>query len=376
MNKGCNGAILSPTYGMLIDTILPTFEATLNTMKIKYTYTGGKSSPIFILHWKKGNSRIYFKSAENYRRLASLNLAWAVVDEADLLDRKTGNAMWKMLIGRIRTGTVRQLCATSTPEGFNLLHDIFVTNAKPFKHCYHASSEENYHIGPDYIDDLRANYNPTELQAYLDGEFTHLNSGQVYFTFDREESRCNTTVNSLCTDKTRPNLFIGVDFNVGQTCGIVCCIVDKEVHVVDEFVKVRDTEQLIEQIAARYAGYQVFIFPDSSGKSQQTATTMTDITILKDTFGGYNVKYPSKNPRIMNRVKAVNAMFLNGKGVRRLRVNTDMCPTLTTCLEQQAYSETTGQPEKKHDLDHPLDALGYYIHHQFAIVRKPILRNF
>ena len=78
----------------------------------------------------------------------------------------------------------------------------------------------------------------------------------------------------------------------------------------------------------------------------------------------------------MNRVKSVNAMFLNGKGDRRLFINKQTCPTLTTSLEQQAYSETTGLPEKTHNVDHPLDALGYMIHFNFAIIRPPTMQNF
>ena len=375
MNKGSAGALLSPTHGMLMQTLIPTFEDTLLSMGVNYTYKA-TPSPMFIINWKTGKSKIYCRAAENYRRLASLNLAWAIVDECDLIPKDIGMLMWKMLKSRLREGNFRQLCATSTPEGYNLLHEIFEKHDNEERFYHKASTYENYHLPDDYIPGLLADYSPAEIRAYLNGEFTNLQSGTVYHCFDRTNSHSDKTVESFKTASTIPVLHIGVDFNVGKTCGIVGVLDDKEtMYIVDEFTHLRDTEQLINAINARYPEHNIFIYPDSSGKSQQTATTLTDIAILKEAFGSYNVRYPSKNPKILNRVKAVNAMFLNGKEERRMFVNTDQCTEITTCLEQQAFDPNTGQPDKRNDLDHPLDALGYMIHYNFAIIRPPTMRN-
>ena len=373
MNLKVAGCLLSPTYGMLIDTLIPTLEEVLKVKGIKYSYKKSPQ-PVFLLHFKKGTAKIFCRSAENYRRLNSLNLAWAVVDEADLLDRDTGIAMWKVLQGRLRVGVHRQLCATTTPEGFNVMHYLFDVHDKPYKKRYHASTKENYHLPKDYIETLYESYTEREIQAYIDGEFTNLKSGTVYHCFNRKDSHTDETIESLSTDDSIPVLHIGCDFNVGQTSGVVSVIKDNIVYVVGEMHGLRDTEELIDVIAQRYSKYMIYMYPDSSGKSANTATTFTDIALLKDAFGPLHVKFPNKNPRILNRVKSVNAKFLNSLGDRSLLVNTDLCPNLTTCLEQQAYTDA-GAPSKKHNVDHPLDALGYFIHYSFAITRKPHLRN-
>jgi hypothetical protein len=78
---------------------------------------------------------------------------------------------------------------------------------------------------------------------------------------------------------------------------------------------------------------------------------------------------PSQNPPVKDRVNSVNALILNDRGVRRLRVNTDACPTFTECLEQQPYDEKNGEPDKKSGHDHCNDAAGYFLHGRWPVVR-------
>ena len=377
-NQGYAGCILSPTYGMLTDTLIPTMEQVLKAKKVKYDFRSSPQ-PFFLLYFRKGTSKIFCRSAENYRRLASLNLAWAVVDEADLIKKDDMISAWKMLQSRLRTGKLRQLCATSTPEGFEGAYHLFVKDNKPYRKIYKAKTTENYHLPQDYIENLYASYSPQEIEAYINGEFVNLTSGTVYYGFDRKENHTDKTAADFIIrnqhKELRPVLHIGCDFNVGQTSGMVCVVKDKVVYVVDEFTELRDTEALIQAIKARYDGYKVIMYPDSSGKSGSTATTISDIAQLKTAFGATNVKYPSKNPKILNRVKSLNARILNSKGERRLFVNTTMCETLTSCLEQQTYDKG-GLPDKSNNLDHPLDALGYAIWTMFPIIPRGRLRNF
>ena len=379
-NPGHAGCILSPTHGMLVDTFIPTFEDMLKAKKIKYDYRASPT-PKFFLHFKRGVSVVYCRSAENYRRLASLNLSWAVVDEGDLIPKPILLKMWKMAQARLRAKSpFRQLCMTTTPEGFEGAYELFVKEKKSFRVSYHASTRENHHLPEDYIDNLYSSYSDKEIQGYIDGEFTNLHSGTVYHCFNRTDSHTDKVVDDWTKYKddkpvTAAALHIGVDFNIGKTCGMVCVLSKGIVYIVDEFTFLRDTEQLIDAINARYPNHQIYIYPDSSGKSQQTATTMTDIALLKNAFGDRNVRYPNKNPKIMNRVKAVNAMFLNGHDNRRMFVNTETCHELTSCLEQQAFDEKTGLPDKKNNLDHPLDALGYFVHHNNPIISRPTARN-
>lgn len=76
----------------------------------------------------------------------------------------------------------------------------------------------------------------------------------------------------------------------------------------------------------------------------------------------------SQNPGVKDRINAVNAMFLNTYGERRLKVNIDQCPQLTQCLERQTYTDK-GEPDKdpKKGHDHMNDAAGYFIAKRFPI---------
>lgn len=58
--------------------------------------------------------------------------------------------------------------------------------------------------------------------------------------------------------------------------------------------------------------------------------------------------------------------MLNSYGERRLKVNTDQCPTLTQCLERQIYNDK-GEPDKKGGYDHMVDAAGYFIAKRYPI---------
>jgi len=75
------------------------------------------------------------------------------------------------------------------------------------------------------------------------------------------------------------------------------------------------------------------------------------------------------NPAVKDRVNAYNAMILNADGVRRWKINTDMCPTTTEALEQQVWG-ADGTPDKKTGHDHPNDANGYFIVKRYPIVKR------
>ena len=209
-NPGFAGLLSSPTYSMLVDTLIPMFEEVLQTMGVKYTYRTSPN-PMFILYFPKGRTKIYCRSAENYRRLASLNLAWAVIDEVDLINRFDGIRMWKMVQSRIRTGSHRQIAATTTPEGFGLMYEIFVKDKQDFKRIIHARTTDNPFLPKEYVESLYASYTPQEVEAYVNGFFTNMKSGSVYHYYNRDTYHTDKTVIDFHTANSRPILHIGCD---------------------------------------------------------------------------------------------------------------------------------------------------------------------
>jgi hypothetical protein len=124
---------------------------------------------------------------------------------------------------------------------------------------------------------------------------------------------------------------------------------------------------VIQTIKEKYPGRIIHVYPDASGQSNKTVNaTESDILLLKQ--AGFHVHVPARNPFVKERVMSVNALICNSMGERRLLINTLAAPTITECLEQQIY-DRNGEPDKTEGKDHAPDALGYFIHQRWPIVK-------
>lgn len=416
LNVGYTGMLCEPTNTMLYDVLIPEFQSLLEEYGIPYEYKQ-TPRPTFKLHFATGSSEIKMRSAENFGRLVGLNLCWFGVDEIDTaFNRKKDKIlqMWRAIISRMRAGgPVSQGFVCSTPEGFGFLYEFFVKEVeeatiqgKVLDRCMiKAKTVDNPHLDPEYVKDLMSQYPPNLLRAYLEGEFVNLNTATVYDSFDRIANNTSTTLETFEEDMgaglympanipqsmnmdalhalhlksralaaaKRTPLHIGMDFNVGKCAAVVHVIDGYGPIAVDEINAMKNTDEMVKEIKRRYPGRAINIYPDSSGKSEKSNSSATDINILKS--AGFNVEYPNKNPPVVDRVNSVNAMFCNGNDERRYRVNVEKCPVFVAALEQQTY-DNHGKPDKQHDSDHPNDAAGYFIWKKFPLVphknRSPI----
>ena len=216
-------------------------------------------------------------------------------------------------------------------------------------------TQDNPHLPPDFIERLQANYDPSLLKAYLDGEFVNLNTGQVYDRFDR--SKHVTTIND---DPDQP-LRIGIDFNIGNMNAVIAIRTHNKLLFIDEIAKAHDTDALAQEIRRRYPDRRIYVYPDASGAARSTNATQTDIQIL-ESYGMSN-QSPKANPPIRDRVAAVQALLENGKGEIRMQVD-GRCKKLIECLELQSYNEK-GEPDKDAGYDHMNDAAGYLVWREF-----------
>lgn len=370
LNIGFTGCVLCPTLPMARDIIVPTLEDLFSSHELVFKY---RVSPLpeFTVFFKQGAATIKIRSFETYKRLAGLNLSWCLIDEIDLVEPESlALAAFRMVQSRIRTGNVRQVGLVSTPEGYGFLYNQFKKEPLPDRRLIHARTYDNPFLPPDYIQSLLDTYPTNLINAYLEGQFVNLSSGNVYYNFDRFKNHTDITVEDLDRYDV---LHIGQDFNVGK-CSSTVFHIDEEghPHQIDEFTSM-NTENIISNINERYPDRHICIFPDASGNSGHSNATQTDLSLLRQ--AGYEVHCRSKNPRIRDRVNSVNAMFLNGKGERRLKINTKRCPTTTEALEQQGYDKF-GMPDKSKGLDHTLDALGYFVYYNYPIQGRPTIYEY
>lgn len=253
-----------------------------------------------------------------------------------------------------------------TPKGFNHCYDTYrdgQPGGEPDHKSWQYSSLQGGNVPPEELEAARRTMDPRTFRQEYDGSFENY-SGVVYYTFDRKE--CRTS------ERIQPGeaLHIGMDFNVMKMSAVVFVVRDGLPLALDEFHTVRDTPEMIEKITTRFQGHGIAVYPDASGQSTTTKNASeSDLSLLKK--AGFTVVVDSSNPGVKDRVNAVNAMFLNTYGERRLKVNIDQCPQFTKCLEKQTYTDK-GEPDKdpKKGLDHMNDAAGYFIVKRYPIKQQ------
>ena len=357
-NQGFTGAVMEPTAPLIRDIWQNDFETFLEDYGIPYTQ---RQSPLpeYLLHLPDGDARILCRSFENWSRIIGLNLAWVLADEIDTVAPSIADRAFPRILARLRSGNQRQFGVASTPEGFRWMWNTFGSEAaqeRTDRKLIRMRTQDNPHLPEDFIERMQANYDPSMLQAYLNGEFTNLTTGQVYDRFVREDNIVDT-IPSIQMEPLR----IGVDFNIGNMSAVIGIKLGEKLLVIDEIVSAHDTDALAQEIQRRYPSNKIYVYPDASGGNRSTNAAKTDIQIL-ESYGFINLSAKS-NPAIRDRVSAVQGLLCNGKGQVRLQINAS-CKRMIECLELQSYTDK-GEPDKDAGYDHMNDALGYLVWREF-----------
>lgn len=358
LNQGFMGCVMEPTGPLIRDIWMNDFEAFLESYEIPYTF---RASPLpeYVLHLPGGDTKILCRSFENWSRIIGLNLAWVLADEIDTVTPSIAQKAFPKILGRLRAGNVRQFAAASTPEGFRWMWNTFGTEEaqkRPDRKLIRMRSADNPHLPKDFIERLEANYDPSLLQAYLEGQFCNLTTGQVYDRFDRAKH----VITNIPNVEDEP-LRVGVDFNIGNMSAVIAVRLNNQLLIIDEVSGAHDTDALAQEIRRRFPDHRVYAYPDASGGNRSTNASQTDIQILESY--GFTNQSPRSNPPVRDRVAAVQALLENGKGEIRLQVAGN-CKRTIECLELQSYTEK-GDPDKDAGYDHLNDCLGYLVWREF-----------
>jgi len=357
-NVGFIGAILEPTGPLLRDIWQTDFDQFLEHYEIPYSF---RASPLpeYVVHLKEGDCKLLCRSFENWSRIIGLNLAFCLADEIDVVSPTICEKAFPKILGRLRAGNVRQFCAASTPEGFRWLYHTFATDEakeRTDRQLIKMRTQDNPHLPSDFIERMQANYDPSMLQAYLNGEFINLTTGQVYSRFTREQN-----VTNIKPDIGLEPLRIGIDFNIQNTNAVIGIVQDQKLLIFDEISAAYDTDSLAQTIQSRYPMNKIYVYPDASGGNRSTNASQTDIEILSGY--GFSNQSPRSNPPVRDRISSVQALLCNGKGESRLQIHAS-CRKLIESMELQSYTEK-GEPDKESGYDHMADALGYLIWREF-----------
>jgi len=251
-NAGSMGIIVSPTVPMMRNAIIPELRkwGLLDVPGVEFNRSENR------VEYPNG-SVLILESANNARkieRLRAMNLAWAWMDEAAYQPERAYN----VLSDRLRVGEYRNLFATTTPRGFNWVHDVFgefdgdaerqdlpdgyAIRTDTTTSILGVSTRANPANPDDYIQRQERQRSGEAYEQEIEGKFVSF-EGLVYKWFGQREDH-------VLADDALPETFdrtlYGVDWGGTAPTAIVCWRkAGDDWYAVDEFYERRVVNETI-----------------------------------------------------------------------------------------------------------------------------------
>ena len=355
-----NGWVIYPTYALAEEVFIPPFLDILRNKGIAFDYNVAKHT----IDTAYGHIKIF--QMVKPQSIIGVSLSWAGFDEFDVCSYNYCKVAWQKAIGRMRDCDNPVMFVTTTPEGYKYAHHEFVEKKTDEKLLVFGKTTDNVYLPPSYLKLLEDNYDKNLLKAYRDGNFVNIQQGSTY-NFNRD-----TCVSEVNYDRYKP-IYIGVDFNCDP---MVSCLI--QLHERQPQIRVFDcislshggsgdllTERMCQTIKSKYPNSEYIAYPDATGVKKGTSAMFSDIDLIYK--AGFKVRAGKTNPRVVDRVNAVN---------KQLEGNIVIDPkakTLIEDFEKVVNKEGTREIDKSNSLySHASDAFGYFCAYEFPII-KPTL---
>ena len=357
-----NGWIIYPTYDLAEELFVNPFKELLEAKGIYYDYNISKHR--FITAY--GTIKLY--QLQKPQRIIGAELTYIGFDEFDVESYKNCDIAFKKAIGRMRGSEDCQMYIVSTPEGYHYCHKIFVEDDNDDRLLIHGKTKDNKYLPKNYIKLLESNYDEKMLQAYMDGQFVNLSRGATYYAFNREEHTGDVSFN--------PNLpiRIGMDWNVDPLSAVCFQLYTQkpQIRVVKEIALYHRgegdlmTQRMCDEVRQTFKSRQYYAYPDATGSARHSSAQYSDIDIVRK--NGFQVMVKHINPRVVNRVNAVNNNLSKGN----ILIDKS-CKMLIGDMEKVTNKEGSRDIDKSNKaLTHMSDAFGYAVEWEKPIV-KPLI---
>lgn len=364
-----NGWVIYPTLELAHELFVEDFKILLQDLEIPFNWNvqrGRFKTPY-------GTIKIY--TLEQPKRMVGANLTWCGFDEFDTVKTSQALLCFQKAVGRMRGNATPQIFIVTTPEGFKATYKLFVENKKPSHELIRGRTEDNKHLDENYLRLLREQYDPILLKAYMEGQFVNLESGQVYYSFNRE---LHVAKENIAVNPTLPLNFC-FDFNVFPYSVSWNQEYNREhIRWLGEWVSKAhsNTHEACAAITAMLPrDLDVVVYGDASGRSGSANSNLTNYQIIDSVFRNHfkDLTYhvPTSNPAVKDRINCFNL-----KLSKNHLVFNPSCVKLIQDLEQVVWNEKGNELDKS-DIHrtHSSDGAGYYISYNFPIIDLPTFKQ-
>lgn len=305
----------------------------------------------------KNGSIISLKGADNYDSLRGIGLDYLVLDEFADIDP----AAWYETLRPTLADREGGALFIGTPKGMNWAHDLYALEQEfPTEwRSFQYTTIEGGNVKPEEIEAARRSLDERTFRQEFLATFETF-SGRIFYAFERANN-VKSYVGLIPGE-----LHIGCDFNVSPITAAIAVKLGDVLHIIDEIrIYSSNTDELVEEINARYPNKRIVVYPDPAGAQRKTsAGGKTDHIILRN--AGFRVLAPHSHNAVRDGINAVNAKLRSSSGITSLFID-PKCKYTIECLEKHVYKEGTSIPDKDSGFDHMTDAVRYMVDFLFPI---------
>ena len=337
--KQCKNIWWNDLKGMLIEK---NWAKKINESELQITLVNG--------------STITLRSSENYDALRGAKYNFIVLDEC--ADMKPD--VWFSVLRPTLSDTGGHALFISSPKGRNWFYELWCEGEKDNYSSYQYTTLDGGFVPPEEVEQARLDLDSRTFEQEYEAQFVSY-SGVIYYAF----ADINVKAYPGPIDKDDV-IHVGCDFNIDPMSATVAIIKNDIAWVIDEIeIYGSNTNELTQEIRARYPHNRVIAYPDSSGIKRTTNSGISDHQILQN--AGFKLMVQPGNPPVIDRIASVNSAFEHNK----LYID-PKCRKVKECLIKHTYKEGTRQPQKDTGHDHMNDALGYFVYQHFAIKKNKV----
>ena len=308
-------------------------------------------------------SRISLKSAEQGDNLRGESLDFICIDEFCDIDLET---VWAQIIRASLSDRKGHALFTGTPKAGNQyardLYDNYLSRKGWMSFSF--TTAQGGFVDEEEIAQARQDLAPKIFKQEYEASWESL--GNVIF-----EEFGDHNIQPVAKPLAHEELIVGLDFNVGVMCAQVGRRTIDGLEYFDEVIlKDSNTQEMANEIRARYPKNPITVIPDASGSQRKTsAGGQTDHNILHN--AGFKLSVNRSNPTVRDRINCANSLFyLRADGTTRFKIDPSCKHTIKSFKNWTWKENAIGVPDKESGWDHACDSGSYPIAMLFPINRR------